>query len=81
MATQVQINGEDYGSGRFVIEALSWWNSATGELDWAVPAWDERGLAELEGPFASRAEAEEALSGAEQWLGMYGYCRAKVEAA
>ena len=76
MSTQVQINSEDYDDGRVVIEAKSWWNNATGELDWAVPAWEEMGLGELEGPFASRVEAEAALTSADQWLGMYGFCRA-----
>ncbi len=68
---QVQINDADYGDGRVVIEAKSWWNN--GERDWAVPAWEEMGLGELAGDFASRKEAEAALASAAGWLPLYGF--------
>lgn len=53
----VQVNATDY-DGEIVVEQLGYWN---GELCWAVPAWDERGYGDLEGPFASVAQAEAAV--------------------
>ena len=73
MATPVRVNAHDY-DGAIVVEARSWWNG--GELDWAVPAWEEMGFGELEGHFQSREDAETALSTAERWFPEYGYVRA-----
>lgn len=51
----------EYGEGcaGFVVERFGYGNSA--EPHWAIPAWDEWNASELEGPFSSRAEAEEAI--------------------
>jgi hypothetical protein len=76
----VQINDADYDDGRVVIEAKYYFDRVTGEYDWAVPAWEEMGLGELEGPFASREAAEAALSEAAPFLGDYGFTASKVEA-
>lgn len=55
----------EYGEGKagFVIEQFAYWNCA--EPCWAIPAWDERGAGSLEGPFATREEAELALASVE----------------
>jgi len=71
--TEVQVNGADYDDGRVLIEAKSWWNPATGERDWAVPAWEEMGLGDLEGPFSSVEEGAAALAAAADILPEYGY--------
>jgi hypothetical protein len=49
---RVSLKGE-YEDG-FYIEALHDWNHGR---CWAVPAWDEWGMPEFVGPFASFAEA------------------------
>lgn len=69
----IQINDADYGEGRVVIEAQHL------ELDWAVPAWEEMGLSELEGCFISREEAESALRSIPvDLLAEYGFVPAQV---
>ncbi len=75
MATPIRINTEDYEGG-IVIEAKSWWNR--GEIDWAVPAWEEMGLGGLvgtnpDGSFSSIQEAQAAIAAEEKWLPEYGY--------
>lgn len=67
----LQVNDADYDDGRVVIEAKSWWHN--GQLDWAVPAWEEMGLGELEGPFPSRADAVAAIAGVARFLPEYGF--------
>lgn len=57
----------EYGHGQtgFAIETLGYWN-----LDhehYAIPAWDERGLGSLSGPFKTAAEAQAALDDAREW--------------
>jgi len=49
----------DYEDG-FYIEQFSYWNSD--EPQWAVPAWDERGMPHFCGPFASSEAAQIALA-------------------
>lgn len=51
----IRANDTDY-DGRIVIEMFSYWGR--GEPSWAVPAWDERGEPQYEGPFSSMVEAE-----------------------
>lgn len=57
--SDASVAGYDGRSG-FVIELFSYWNGS--EPTWAIPDWEERSMAELEGPFATRAEAESALA-------------------
>lgn len=56
-----QISDASLYEGRtgFVIELFSYWNGS--EPTWAIPDWEERGASELDGPFATRAEAERAI--------------------
>jgi hypothetical protein len=55
-----RVNSTDY-DGDVVIEQYTYWgfNDSPG---WCVPAWEERGVWDLAGPFASHAEAQEALT-------------------
>lgn len=67
----IQINDADYGDDRVLIEAQHWYRDG---LDWAVPAWEEMGLGELEGVFATRAVANAALASVPtELLAEYGY--------
>jgi hypothetical protein len=61
-----QVNDADY-EGRVVIEQYGRYNM--GGPCWAVPAWEERGDVDMEGPFADRAEAAAALARAEEAWG------------
>lgn len=70
---KVQVNDTDYSDGRAVVEAKSWFDAKTGQYEWAVPAWEEMGLGELEGPFASRAEAQAALDATQDLITDYGF--------
>lgn len=54
-----RVNSSDY-RGDIVIEQFGYWNRP--EPCWAVPAWDERGDADLAGPFTTVAEAQAALA-------------------
>lgn len=67
----VQVNDADYGDDRVLIEAKSYFNHSTGEFEWAVPAWEERGLGER--VFATRAQAEAVLRKAAPVLLEYGF--------
>lgn len=61
----IRVNDTDY-DGRVVVEQYDRWSGREG---WGVPAWDERGEPDLEGPFASAAGAQavvDAAAGA--WL-------------
>jgi hypothetical protein len=51
-------NAGEYSDG-FYIECLHDWNSGR---FWAVPAWDEWGYADLEGPFETKQAAERVLA-------------------
>lgn len=55
----------EYGEGRtgFIIEQFAYWNLS--DPSWALPAWGERGEGMLCGPFATREDAERALSAVE----------------
>ncbi len=55
----IRVNDKDYDD-RIVIEQYRLWNSA--EPYWAVPAWEEQGDGDLEGPFESVEEARAALA-------------------
>ena len=77
-AKTIQINDADYGDGRVVIESDQFWMN--GERVFAVPAWEEMGLGELEGPFASIAEAQSALERVARFLPDYGYRVAAIPA-
>lgn len=57
----VRVNSMDY-DGDVVIEQYGYHGQAA--PCWAVPAWEERGDADLAGPFATRAEANAAV---ERW--------------
>ena len=51
----------DYGeSGGFAIEQFTHCNQP--EPMWCIPAWVERGLGNLAGPFTTREQAEAALA-------------------
>lgn len=50
--------GHDAG---FVIEQFRHWNFDSRE-SWGIPDWEEMGLGDLEGVFATRGEAEKALA-------------------
>lgn len=67
---KVQVNDSDYGAGRVVIEAR---NGDCEEFAWSVPAWEERGLAELAGDFPSREAAQAVLASVAHYLPEYGY--------
>lgn len=58
----LQVNTTDYDS--IVIERFDYSNLP--EPHWSVPAWEECGLGNLAGPFASRAEAQQALDNYQQ---------------
>lgn len=52
----------DYEMGEgFVVEQRRYWGIGSSEERWAIPAWDEIGLAHLDGVFATRAAAEAAV--------------------
>lgn len=69
----VQVNDADYGDSRSRIEAKSYFDRKAGELDWAVPAWEEMGLGELAGEFPTREAAEAVLRDHAVILREYGY--------
>lgn len=51
----------EYGhQSGFVVEQFGYWNQS--EPFWAIPAWEERGLADLAGVFSTREEAEAAIA-------------------
>jgi hypothetical protein len=58
----VQVNDTGY-AGEIVIERFGYSNAP--EPHWSVPAWEERGMGSLAGPFGSRLEAQVAL---DSWL-------------
>lgn len=47
-----------HGDTGFIVEEYR------GDGRWVLPAWDEQGHGDLEGPFATEAEAQQALDGA-----------------
>ena len=56
MSTRIQVtNPADYGVDYFAVERIDH------RYGWSVPAWEEIGLAELCGPFATREEAQAAI--------------------
>jgi hypothetical protein len=59
----------DYESGIY-IEAGPY---ANGHDEWACYAWEERGLAELEGPFITRETALTVLRNEREYLEHCGY--------
>lgn len=69
----VRVNDADYGDDRSRIEAKTYFDRQTGEYGWAVPAWEEMGLGELAGVFATRADAEAVLRANAIYLREYGY--------
>lgn len=60
----IRANDTDYG-GSVVVELLDYWPIYGGDLGWAVPAWDERGEPDLDGPFSTVAEAQAAIEAAQ----------------
>lgn len=53
-------DAREYGhAAGFVVEEFGYWNDAA--PTWAIPAWEERGLADLAEVFPTRAAAEAAL--------------------
>jgi hypothetical protein len=57
----IQVCDPSEYDGRIYIESLEYWNGRN-EPSWAVPAWEERGLSELCGPFDSIEQAQAALA-------------------
>lgn len=65
-------DAKEYGyDAGFVIEQFRYWNFED-HKSWCIPAWEEMGLGSLEGVFASRDEAENALSSEREFLRDYG---------
>lgn len=62
MKLTVHVNDPSDYEGRILIEYGT-----------SVPAWDERGLADLEGPFETIAAAEKAIRDNADLLDYYGY--------
>ena len=67
----VQVNATDY-EGRIVIEELGYWCLEL-QPHWAVPAWEERGFPELEGPFSCVKDAEDAVAVYNEEMGRRDY--------
>lgn len=44
----------------FVVEQKRYWGGLSEET-WAIPDWEEMGMADLCGPFKTRAEAQRAI--------------------
>lgn len=63
----IRINSTDY-NGRIMIEKYY----GRSEYDWAVPAWEELGYPEFEGPFATVEEARHAVIGDSSELNEFG---------
>jgi hypothetical protein len=64
-------NPADYGVDYFAIEANDFY--LQGEMRFAVPAWEERGLSELCGPFATAQEAHAVLQKDRDYIEWLGY--------
>ena len=74
MADRITIQITDpaeYGVTHFAIEANDWFH--LGETRFAVPAWEERGLPDLCGPFATREKAAAVLKREREYLEWLGY--------
>jgi hypothetical protein len=65
---KVQVCNPAEYEGRVLIEA-----DYHPEYGFAVPAWEERGLSELCGPFATEAEARATLAANAEYLVWLGY--------
>jgi len=63
--------GGGYDGGTYEIETIGYWNRS--EPSWGCAAWEERGLADLCGPFANHAEAEAVLIRERDYLESCGY--------
>jgi len=71
MSIPLQVtNPDEYGVSHYAIESEEYGNHG---LQWAVRCWDERGLPEIEGPFASYEEAARALREHSEYLAWRGY--------